>query len=67
MVFKNITQAEAFYNQYENILSDSNKYILKEFIKLIDKRNISFIKSMIRNKFYKSGILKNLGLIYAFI
>lgn len=67
MVFKNITQAEAFYNQYENILSDSNKYILKEFIKLRDKRNISFIKSMVRNKFYKSGILKNLGLIYAFM
>ena len=67
MVFKNITQAEAFYNQYENILSDSNKYILKEFINLRDKRNISFIKSMVRNKFYKSGILKNLGLIYAFI
>ena len=46
MVFKNITQAEAFYNQYENILSDENKYILKEFIKLRDKRNISFIKSI---------------------
>lgn len=67
MVFKNITQAEAFYNQYENLLSDENKCILKEFIKLRDKRNISFIKSMVRNKFYKSGILKNLGLIYAFM
>lgn len=66
-VLKNILQAEAFYNQYENILSDNNKYILREFISLKNKRNISFIKTIVSNKFYKSGALKNLGLIYAFM
>lgn len=66
-VMKNIYQAEAFYNQYYDKLSEKNKFILNEFISLKDKRNISFIKSIISNKFYKSGFFKNIGLIYAFM
>lgn len=66
-VLKNIYQAQGFYNQYENILSIENKHILQEFISLKNKRNINFIKTIIKNKFYKSGCLKNLGVFYAFI
>lgn len=66
-VLKNIHQAEIFLNQYNNILSDNNKYIINEFIQLKNKKNISFINSIVKHKFYKSGLLKNLGLIYAFL
>lgn len=66
-VFQNIIQAESFLKQYENILNSNQKEILKEFISLKNKRNISFIKSIIKNNFYKSGFIRNAGLFYAFL
>ncbi len=66
-VIKNITQAESFYNQYENKLCEENKLILQKFISLQKKRNIKFIYSVIKNNFYKPGIVKNIGLLYAFL
>lgn len=66
-VFKNIIQAESFYNQYENILNLNNKKILNEFISLKNKRNLFFINSIIKNKFYKSGFMRNAGLFFAFL
>ena len=66
-VLKNIQQAENFLNQYNNKLSDNNKYIINEFITLKNKKNISFINSIVKHKFYKSGLLKNIGLVYAFL
>ena len=66
-VFKNIIQAECFLKQYENILNNNQKKILKEFIDLKNKRNIYFIESVIKNSFYKSGFIRNAGLFFAFL
>lgn len=66
-VFKNIIQAESFLKQYENILNNNQKKILKEFISLKNKRNIYFINSVIKNGFYKSGFIRNAGLFFAFL
>ncbi len=66
-VFKNIIQAEAFYKQYENILSSNQKKILENFISLKKERNIKFMYNVIKNKFYKPGAMKNIGLFYAFL
>lgn len=66
-VFKNIIQAESFLSQYENILSSNNTKILKEFISLKNKRNFYFIESIIKNNFYKSGFIRNVGLFFAFL
>lgn len=66
-VYKNIIQAENFYTQYEPILSKYNKEILKEFISLKNKKHFSFINTIIRNNFYKSGFIRNVGLFFAFL
>ena len=64
---ENIIQAECFLKQYENILNNNQKKILKEFIDLKNKRNIYFIESVIKNSFYKSGFIRNAGLFFAFL
>lgn len=66
-VLKNILQAESFYNQYEHLFSNENKKILKEFISLKEKKHLSFINTVIKNGFYKSGFIRNAGLIFAFL
>ena len=66
-VLKNILQAESFYSQYEHILSNENKEILKEFISLKEKKHLSFINTVIKNGFYKSEFIRNAGLIFAFL
>lgn len=66
-VYKNIIQAESFLNQYNKILNNNNKKILQEFISLKNKRNLLFINSIIKNNFYKSGLIRNTGLFFAFL
>ncbi len=65
-VLKNILQAESFYTHFENMLDDKNKRIITEFISLKNKKNISFISTVIKNGFYKSRFMRNLGLFYSF-
>ncbi len=66
-VFKNIIQAESFYTQYENILNSENKQILQKFISLKNKKHLSFINTIVRNRFYKSSFIRNAGLFFAFL
>lgn len=64
---ENIIQAEAFYEYYGDIMDSGTKNVFKNFISLKNKRGFEFIDTVIKYRFYKSGFMRNLGLITAFI
>ena len=64
---KNIYQAESIYNEYKNIILKKEKRIFEEFISLKNKRNIRFILTCIKNKFFKKGLIRNIGLYVLFL
>ncbi len=66
-IMKNITQAESFYNKYNTQLNTKDIEIITNFISLRNKRNFMFIYTVMKYKFYKHGLLKNLGLFFAFM
>ncbi len=59
---KTIAQASAFHKIYGDELSDKNKRILREFIALGMADPFERRKLMLKNGFYKSGLLRNIGL-----
>ncbi|WP_217560483.1 glycosyltransferase family 2 protein [Paenibacillus sp. GbtcB18] len=59
---KNIRQAKAFEEQFFEILPKESRVLLKEFIRL---ENSSFLRgrfSLLKNGFYKIGVVRNFGL-----
>ena len=56
-----IIQAKCFYNLYEDILSEKDKKILKEFYLLREKSIVRRKTAIINNNFYKSGLLRNIS------
>lgn len=63
----NINQAESFYEIYCELMDNKTKDIFQNFISLKNKRNIEFIKTILKYGFFKSGTARNIGLIYAFL
>ncbi|GIM45661.1 glycosyl transferase [Collibacillus ludicampi] len=59
----NIEQARAFYKLYENRLSDDQKKKLNAFVRLKDMNLIKRLFVIISHKFFKIGIIRNLGMI----
>ncbi|MBP1568048.1 MAG: glycosyltransferase family 2 protein [Oscillospiraceae bacterium] len=59
-----IAQASAFYRFFGRRLSQENKRILREFIAIGTAKGFEKRRLILKNGFYKSGILRNLGLFY---
>lgn len=58
-----ITQAKEFYKIYGDKLSESDKKIVKEFSEIRCKNIVSRRVSLLKNKFYKSGTVRNISYI----
>ena len=56
-----ILQGNEFRNIFSNILNDKNKYIIDEFCELKNKNTIYKKISVIKNKFYKNGLVRNIA------
>ncbi|MBO4414489.1 MAG: glycosyltransferase family 2 protein [Lachnospiraceae bacterium] len=59
---KTIAQASAFHKMYGDDLLGKNKVILREFIALGWADPVERRRLMLKNGFYKSGLLRNIGL-----
>ena len=62
-ITQTIAQASAFHKQYSNLMSDENRRIVREFIALGRVGPIERRRLIIKNRFYKSGLLRNLGIL----
>lgn len=60
---KNVTQAKIILEKYEKIIPTDKKYLLKEFVKLGDAKRFQFAKIIVKNKFYKSGFIRKIGML----
>lgn len=56
-----IIQAKAFYNEFKDKLSDDDRHVVYNYSVLRDKNFIQRKKSIVKNKFYKSGLVRNIG------
>ncbi|MFM9328682.1 glycosyltransferase family 2 protein [Paenibacillus mesotrionivorans] len=56
-------QAEAFYLKYSDKLSESQRKMLNDFIRLSYVNRIHAVKIIFTHSFYKIGFLRNLGLL----
>ena len=59
-----IQQAEDFYSMYENSLPDNAKHMVQQFAAM---KTAGFIKRrqiVLKNKFFKTGLVRNLGLMF---
>lgn len=56
-----IIQSEAFYNLNKEMLDITDEQIIKEFIRLKEKTYVDRKLSVIKNKFYKNGLIRNIG------
>lgn len=60
---KNVTQAKSILDKYDNIIPIDKKYLLEEFIKLGNANRLEFIKIIVKNKFYKNGFIRKIGMV----
>lgn len=60
---KNIDQGEILLSKYKDKLTEENRIILENFIKLRNATRTEFIKIIFQNGFYKSGFVRKLGMI----
>ncbi|SCH20745.1 Chondroitin polymerase [uncultured Clostridium sp.] len=56
-----LVQAKSFYDVYKNDLTKEQKNTLIEFYSLKDKGLIGRKASVVKNKFYKNGLARNIG------
>lgn len=56
-----IIQAEAFYNEFKDKLSDNDRNLVYNYSVLREKNFIQRKQSIVKNKFYKSGLVRNIG------
>ncbi|MBR4725016.1 MAG: glycosyltransferase [Lachnospiraceae bacterium] len=62
-IVKTIAQASAFHKQYAAELSDNNKRMVREFIAIGATGWFEQRRLIIKNRFYKSGFLRNIGMM----
>lgn len=62
-IYQNIEQAEEFLSYFEDSLPPDKKRITKEFVKLKDRGFIGRRVSLIKNRFFKSGFIRNIALL----
>ncbi|MED4599490.1 glycosyltransferase family 2 protein [Paenibacillus validus] len=62
-IHKHIAQARYFYNQYYDIMDKKNKIILVQFLRLEQSNYLYKIYLIVKNRFFKSGLLRNIGFI----
>ncbi|MCY9592016.1 glycosyltransferase family 2 protein [Paenibacillus chitinolyticus] len=62
-LIKNIYQARSFHNNYADYMDESKRYILEQFLSLKDSTFLIIRFKLIKNKFLKHGILRNVGLL----
>ena len=60
---KTVAQASAFHKAYSSKLSDRNEELLREFIALGWAGPIERRRLILKNGFYKSGLIRNIGLL----
>lgn len=60
---KNIDQADALLKNYGEQLSKENRDILENFIRLRTASRPEFIRIIVQNGFYKSGLVRKLGMV----
>lgn len=60
---KNIDQADALLKKYSKELSEENRQILENFIRLRTANRPEFIRIIVQNGFYKSGFVRKLGMV----
>lgn len=56
-----IIQAAAFYNEFKDKLSDNDRHLVYNYSILREKNFIQRKQSIVKNKFYKSGLVRNIG------
>ena len=60
----NIIQAATFYEKNKRYIKSDQKLLLEQFIKLGERKHRFLrLQIIIKNKFYKSGFVRNVGLI----
>ena len=62
-IYQNVEQAEEFLLYFEDSLPPDRKRITKEFVKLKDRGFIGRRVSLIKNRFFKSGFIRNIALL----
>ena len=62
-IYQNIEQAEEFLSYFGDSLPPDKKRITKEFVKLKDRGFIGRRMSLIKNRFFKSGFIRNIALL----
>lgn len=61
LVRKTIVQADTFLGRYDKRVTTDNQELLKAYINLSKQNVFSRIATIIKYKFYKHGLLRNLG------
>ncbi len=61
-LIKAIKQAEEFLSMYYDLLSDSHKKLIENFVKIPKVALFERLSIVIKNNFYKHGFIRNLGL-----
>lgn len=56
-----INQAKAFYDEFKNELNSNDKEIVYNYSILRDKNLIQRKRSIVKNKFYKNGLMRNIA------
>lgn len=62
-IIENLYQARSLHNNYVNYMDESKKYILEQFLSLKDSTFLIIRFKLIKNRFLKHGILRNVGLL----
>ena len=62
-IYQNVEQAEEFLLYFGDSLHPDKKRITKEFVKLKDRGFIGRRVSFIKNRFFKSGFIRNIALL----
>ncbi|EGL16410.1 hypothetical protein HMPREF9413_1693 [Paenibacillus sp. HGF7] len=62
-LIKNMYQARSFHNNYADYMDESKRYILEQFLSLKDSTFLIIRFKLIKNRFLKHGILRNVGLL----
>lgn len=60
---KNVIQGKIILEKYNGSIPKDKKNILEEFVKLEEAGRLEFAGIIIRNKFYKSGALRKIGML----
>ena len=61
--FASIKQAEIFLKRYEDFLTEYQKEVIKNYIDIVKSNKIKRLFIIFNYKFFKSGLIKNLGSI----